>query len=198
MKDSEMQIYTLEEEDFSKIIKLGNKVHGKNYLDEEAIEKTLSKSLSKGFNCSYVAYDTERGGKLIGFRLTYAPGNWEIDKWCTQNLWGVPPEKICYLKCNTIEADYRRQGVGSKLLSKSIEAVKKMGGVAAVTHIWMESPGRGAMKYFAKAGGRFVRLHPNRWLEDCIISNYRCVHHGDYCTCSAAEMILYFGEQNNG
>lgn len=193
-----MRIYTLAEEDFPQIIKLGGRVHGKNYLDTAAIEKIFSKGLSKGLNCNYVAYDGERRDKLIGFRLTYAPGNWEIDKWCTPETWKVLPGKACYFKSNTLEADYRGQGIGTKLLNASIETVKKMEGVAGVTHIWMESPGGSAMKYFAKAGGQFIKLHQNRWLEDCILSNYLCVHHGNCCTCSAAEMILYFGEQENG
>lgn len=187
------------EEDWQAIIKLGNRVHGENYLTMREMEKTFFKGLDKALNCSYVAYDGERGkgGKLIGFRLTYAPGNWEIDKWCTINKWGVPPEKVCYLKSNTINEDYRGQGIGTELLDRSVETVKQMGGVAAVTHIWMESPNGSAMKYFAKVGGQFIKLHKNRWLEDCITSNYHCVHHGDYCICSASEMILYFGEQEN-
>ncbi len=76
---------------------------------------------------------------------------------------------------NITKSEFRGQGLATTLLNRSVETVKKMGGVAAVTHIWMESPGGGAMKYFAKAGGEFVRLHKNRWLEDCIKSNYRCL-----------------------
>ncbi len=194
-----MEIYNLREDDWDAVIRLGNKVQGENYLDFREIEKIFFKGLAKGLNCSYVAYDGERGkgGKLIGFRLTYGPGNWEIDKWCTIRQWKVPPEKVCYLKSLHVEKEYRKQGIGIKLLNKSIDTVKQMGGVAAVAHIWMESPNGGAMKYFSKVGGQFIKLHKNRWLEDCITSNYRCVYHGDYCVCSASEMILYFGEQEN-
>jgi len=189
-----MEISNLIEKDFDKVILLGCRVHGENYLDRRSMEKLFFKSLSKAHNCSYVAYE---GDKLAGFRLTYAPGNWELDKWCSVKQWKVPPEKVCYLKSITVEDEFRGQGLATTLLNRSVETVKKMGGVAAVTHIWMESPGGGAMKYFAKAGGEFVRLHKNRWLEDCIKSNYRCVHHGNDCICSASEMILYFGEQEN-
>ncbi len=189
-----MEISNLIKKDFEKVILLGNKVHGENYLDKRGIEKVFFKSLAKGHNCSYVAYE---GDKLVGFRLTYAPGNWELDRWCSINQWGVPPEKTCYLKCNTVEEEFRGQGIGTELLNRSIKTVKEMGGVAAVTHIWMESPNGSAMKYFTKVGGEFIRLHKNRWLEDCIKSDYLCIHHGDYCTCSASEMILYFGEQEN-
>jgi len=194
-----MEIYNFTERDWSSVIALGNKVNGENYLNFREIEKVFFKGLDRGLNCSYVAYEGERskGGKLIGYRLTYAPGNWEVDKWCTVDAWGVPPEKVAYLKSIAVEEDYRKQGIGIKLLNKSIETVSQMGGVAAVTHIWINSPGGSAMKYIAKAGGHFVKEHKNKWLEDCITSDYRCTIHGNYCTCSAAEMILYFGEQEN-
>ncbi len=189
-----MDIRNFTEKDWAAVISLGGRVHGENYLSLREIEKVFFKGLSKGLNCSYVAYDDE---KLIGFRLTYAPENWETDKWCTVNAWGVPLEKVAYLKSITVEEDYRGQGIGTKLLNSSLETVRKMGGVAAVTHIWINSPGGGAMKYFTKAGGHFIKQHKNKWLEDCITSDYRCIIHGEYCTCSAAEMILYFGEQKN-
>lgn len=192
-----MEIYNLREDDWDAVIRLGNKVQGENYLDFGEIEKVFFKGLDRGLNCSYVAYDGERdkGGKLIGFRLTYAPGKWKIDKWCSINQWKVPPEKVCYLKSLHVEEEYQKQGIGTKLLDKSLDTVKQMGGVAAVAHIWMESPNGSAMKYFTSVGGQFVKLHKNRWLEDCIVSNYKCVQHGEHCTCSASEMILYLGEQ---
>ena len=192
-----MEIYNLKEDDWEAIIKLGNKIQGDNYLNVSEMEKIAFKGLDKGLNCSYVVYDGKRGkgGKLMGFRLTYAPGRWEIDKWCTTKVWGVHPEKVCYFKSICIEKDYRKHGIGTKLLNRSIETVKQMGGSAGIAHLWLESPGGGAIKYFARAGGTFVKNHNNRWLEDCIISNYRCIHHGDYCTCTASEMIIYFGEQ---
>ena len=187
-----MGIVNLAEEHFSEIVRLGNKINGEGYLDDKRMEEIFFKGLSRGLNCNYVACDA---GTLIGFRLGYAPGKWEIDKWCTVQAWGVPPEKVCYLKANMVEEEYRRQGIGTTLLTKSLETAKEMGAVAAVSHLWVDSPSGGAIKYFARADGRFIKIHRNRWLEDCITSNYRCVIHGDYCTCSAAEMIIYLGEQ---
>jgi ribosomal protein S18 acetylase RimI-like enzyme len=190
-----MQIYTLAEEDFPQVIKLANKLNGQGYLDARKMKQVFLKGLSKGLNCNYVAYEQERGSRLIGLRLAYAPGNWQIDKWCTVKAWGVPPDKVCYLKSNMVEEDYWGRGIGTILLNKTISTVKEMGGVAAIAHVWVESPSGTAIKYFTEAGGHFIKLHYNRWLEDCITSDYRCIHHGDNCTCSAVEMIIYFGEQ---
>ena len=187
-----MRIVNLAEKHFPEVIRLGNKINGEGYLSDRKMEEIFLKGLFQDLNCNYVACD---GDILIGFCLGYAPGNWEIDKWCTVKAWGVPPDKVCYLKANMVEEEYRRQGIGTALLNKALETAKKMGAVAAVSHIWVDSPGGSAVKYFAKADGHFIKLHRDRWLETCITSGYRCVHHGDYCTCSAAEMIIYFGEQ---
>ncbi len=192
-----MNIDNLREDDWDAVIRLGAKVHGEAYLDRRSMEKVFFASLSKGLNCSYVAYDGERskGGELIGFRLTLAPDKWEIDKWCTPDKWDVPQDKVCYFKSNTIQEGHRGKGIGPLLLAESIETVKQMGAVAGVTHIWMESPGGSALKYFTKAGGQMIKMHRDRWLEDCKRHGYECIHHGLECCCRGAEMILYFGEQ---
>jgi len=192
-----MKIYNLLEEDFSKIINLGNSIQGENYLNFASMEKIFFKGLDQGLNCNYVAYDGERGDKLIGFRLTYPPGKWKIDEWCTTGQWGVPPEKVCYFKSNLVAESFRGKGLGSELLNLSIEKVKQMGAVAGVAHIWAESPGNSAVKYFNKAGAHFIKSHRSRWLVDCILDGYRCIHHGSRCSCTGEEMIIYFGEQEN-
>lgn len=192
-----MKIYNLREDDWDAVIRLGCRVHGENYLDRRSMEKIFFKGLSRGLNCSYVAYDGKRGDALTGFRLTYAPGNWEIDKWCTPEKWEVPPEKVAYLKSITVAKEYRKHGLGTKLLNKSLETIRQMGGSAAVAHIWLQSPGNGAYKYFSKAGGQTIKVHANRWAEDVAIGNYICAVDGKDCRCNAAEMIIYLGETSN-
>lgn len=187
----------LRAEDFDKVIELGCKVHGNNYLDQSMCEKILRKSIIGDLNCSYVVYEDGREeGKLVGFRLTYAPGMWEIDQWCSTDKWGVPIDKVCYFKSNTVDPDYRGQGIGSTLLQLSINTVKQMGAVAGATHIWMQSPGNSAFGYFTKNGGQLIKVWPSRWNEDCIKDGYDCVRCGTDCHCDAAEMMLYFGEQH--
>jgi hypothetical protein len=164
----DLRLYTLREDDYDRIIELGGSVHGANYLDHRNLDKIYRKSCSRGLCCSYVMYDGFREQKqLVGFRLTYAPGTWEIDKWCSVEDWGVPPEKVCYFKSNTLDEKYR----------------------------WMESPGNSACRYFTKAGGQALWVWPSRWNEDCTNDGYDCIHCGTDCHCTATEMILYFGEQ---
>lgn len=194
----DLRLYDLQKDDFDEIIRLGNTVHGDNYINYQALEKIYQLSFSEEHCCSKVMYDKPRGkGTLIGFRLTYAPGKWEIDKWCSPEDWGTDPGKVCYFKSNTIDADYRGLGIGSHLLDVSIQAVKRQGAIAGVTHIWMQSPGKGAFRYFTKNGGQLIWVWPDRWNEDCSTYGYNCSHCGTDCHCEGAEMILYFGETRN-
>lgn len=199
----DLRLYPLQEDDFDKVITLGAAIHGKNYLSQETLSKILHKSQKNGLCCSYVLYDKPReNGKLVGFRLTYAPGSWEPDEWCSTDKWDVDPEKACYLKSNTIATEYSGQGLGPHLLDVSLQTVKDMGGEAAVTHIWMNSPGNSAFKYFSKTGAKLLWIWPTRWKDDFKNEGYLCAvccRTGAVqpCTCLAAEMILHFGEEEN-
>lgn len=187
-----MQIYNLRVEDFDKIVDLGNKINGDNYLDRQALDRILQKSQKGNLNCSFVAYE---GDALIAFRLTYAPGKWVPDKWCCPEKWKVPADKICYFKANMVDEGHRGQGIGPLLLKRSIETAKLQGAVAGVTHIWMQSPGNSAFKYFTRAGGELVCIHPDRWSEDYVDFGYVCTICGESCHCDGAEMILYFDKR---
>jgi GNAT superfamily N-acetyltransferase len=184
-----MQIYNLRIQDFDKVVALGNKINGINYLDRQALDRILQKSCKYYSNCSFVAYE---GEELIAFRLTYAPGGWEPDKWCCPDKWGIPAEQLCFFKANMVDENYRGQGIGPMLLKKSIEVAKQQGAVGGVTHIWMQSPGQSAYKYFTRAGGKLVCIHPDRWKEDYRDFGYICSVCGNDCHCDGAEMILYF------
>ena len=146
-------------------------------------------SFRDGLNASFVAYDEAR---LVGFRLTYAAGNWPIDEWCTPDEWGHDVDKVCYFKCNTVDEDYRGKGLGGKLLRQSVSVAKQQGSTAGLSHIWLQSPGNSAYRYMTRAGGVMIKKHPDRWLQNSLEDGYYCVIcHGE-CHCEAAEMILEF------
>jgi len=185
---TEFDYKNLTPNDFSKIITLGNKVHGAGYLDDQNIQQWYQQGLRNGINSGYVVYD---GDKLIGFRITFACENWQIDKWCSPDLWQVATDKVCYFKCNTVDENYRGHGIGGKLLKLSIEACKRQGAQAGVSHLWRQSPGNSAVKYFTKCGGELVKSHPDKWFE-ASQNGYDCILCGFNCHCEAAEMIIYF------
>ena len=201
----DLRLYDLREDDFDVIISLGNSVHGNNYVNHDELDQIYRKSCTQGLCCSKVMYDRPRDvGKLIGFRLTYAPGQWDYisDIQCSSEEWGESPEKVCYFKSITIDSDYRGLGIGPYLLDVSIQTVKRQGGVAGVTHIWIKSPGTNPFKYFAKAGGELLWVWPDRWKQDPEGGGYQCrlcCKTGVLrpCGCLAAEMILHFGETRN-
>jgi len=195
IKDKKVQVTYREmlPEDFSAIIALGTAVHGAGYIDNDNMiawyEKGLTKQKNSALiNANFVAYYEE---KLIGFRLTYAVNQWETDEWCSPKLWQHPVDKVCYFKCNTVDENYRGYGVGSQLLNLSTKAAIEQGAVAGVSHLWKQSPGNSAVKYFTKCGGILVKEHPDRWNE-MSKQGYECPACENECHCVAAEMIINF------
>ena len=175
-------------EDYSAVIALGTLVHGEGYIDQDKIALWVQQGLKDQLNASYVAYD---GDKLVGFRLTYAAQQWQLDNWCSPTLWQVAPEQVCYFKCNTVDENYRGYGIGSQLLKLSIQTTKQQGAQAGISHLWMQSPGNSAVKYFTKCGGHLVKQHMDRW-NALSKQGYFCPICANDCHCSAAEMIIYF------
>lgn len=175
-------------DDFEQIMQLANHVHGDGYLTPDVMQRWYLQGLAHGINAGFVAYDQQQ---LIGFRITFAAGQWRVDQWSTPTLWRVPVEQVCYFKCNTVDEQYRGAGVGGKLLRLSIDAAKQQGATAGVSHLWKQSPGNSAVKYFSKCGGELVKSHPDKWHQDSL-DGYNCILCGFDCHCEAAEMIIYF------
>lgn len=186
---TEIQLFPLSPKHFEDVIKLGNIVHGDNYLNTHDLQEMYQQGLVEDHNLSFVAYDKTT---IVGFRITFAPNQWSIDKWCTPSGWQHPSNSVCYFKSIAIDDTYRGFGLGGKLLTASIEEAKKVGAEAGIAHLWRQSPGNSAVKYFTKAGGRLVNDHPDRWNQSHYGDGYICPVCADDCHCVAAEMILDF------
>ncbi|WP_064791340.1 GNAT family N-acetyltransferase [Shewanella woodyi] len=182
-------IEALAPEHFEDVIALGNKVHGDGYLDLQLMQSLYKKGIKNEINANFVAL---LNNELVGFRLTYAPGNWQPDKWCLPDAWGVEPDKVCYFKCNTVAKEHRGTGIGGKLLQASIAATKYQGAKAGISHLWKDSPNNSAVNYFTKAGGVLIKEYPNRWNDTKEHPDYICILCGSECHCTACEMILIF------
>lgn len=172
---------------FSQVVKLATDVHGENYLSQHNIEAFYQRGLKHGINASWVALD---GDLLVGFRITYS--HWQPDKWCSPELWQLPSDKVCYFKCNTVDANYRGKGIGSAMLKRSIACAKQQGYLAGLAHIWLDSPNNSAFLYFSRCGGKTIRHHPDKWQSLSLQDNFSCPLCGPLCHCSAAEMLLKF------
>ncbi len=173
---------------FPQVIILANQVHGDGYLDLESLKQWTEKGIVNDINSSFVALLND---KVVGFRSTYSAKFWQIDQWCSPDLWQVDSEKCCYFKCNSVDAKYRGLGIGKKLLQLAIEAVVQQGAVAGISHLWKQSPNNSAVSYFTKCGGNLIKSHPNRWNE-ASEQGYNCILCGNDCHCEAAEMVIYF------
>ena len=179
---------TLTHSDFKQVITLANDVHGEGYLDENKINLWYKKGIIDNINASFVVYDDKN---LVGFRITFCANNWTIDKWSSPSLWNVSQTNVCYFKCNTVDKKYRGQGLGKKLLNMSIQASKKQGAQAGVSHLWQQSPNNSAVAYFTKCGGELIKQHADKWNKESK-QGYNCVLCGFDCHCTASEMIIYF------
>lgn len=193
--DNTYYVNLLKEEDFDKVIELGNRIFGDGYLSQEVMRDVLKKSVKDGINCSFTLSMSEGDGvrKLIGFRLTYAPGQW-MDSYSFETrpeLWGFGPDKVAYMKSNCLDEKFRGSGLGRMLLDHAIGATRRAGAEAAVAHIWMNSPGNSAYKYFLRAGGKEVVVYPAYW-TNLHSEEAPCIHCGSSCICPAAEMIIDF------
>lgn len=184
-----MIIRALKPLDFAAVIKLGEKVHGAGYMDLVELSTVYRKGIKNNINASFVALENNQ---LIGFRLTYAPGQWQADPWCTVDEWEVAFEDVCYFKSNTIAQAARGKGLGGKLLAISKAAAEKQGAKAGASHLWQQSPHNAAVRYFTKAGGKLIKLHPQRWHQRNVGDDYICVLCGTDCHCVACEMLLLF------
>jgi N-acetylglutamate synthase-like GNAT family acetyltransferase len=174
--------------DFAAVIHLATQVHGEGYLDQASMQAWYEKGLKNGINAGFVVYHEQH---LVGFRITYAVQQWQIDQWCSTELWPVAAEHVCYFKCNTVDENYRGHGIGGELLKRSIAAAKQQGARAGVSHLWKQSPGNSAVKYFTKCGGIMIKNHPDRWHE-LSLAGYECPICHNNCRCEAAEMMVVF------
>lgn len=190
MTQSSAIIYApLQPEHFDGVVTLGNHVHGDNYLSLDSLASMFEKSFHGEINASWVALDDE---KVVGFRITYAHSHWQPDKWCTPERWQVPADKVCYFKCNTVSPDYQGCGIGSTMLSHSIDSARQQGALAGLAHIWLASPGNSAFKYFSKNGGELIKKHPDKWRYEALYEGYDCPVCDGVCACEGAEMLLKF------
>lgn len=180
---------TMQPDHFADILQLANRVHGDNYLDLATLTELYQRGIKHGINAGFVALSA---GEVVGYRLSYAAGQWPLDEWCSVKLWPVSTDVMAYFKSVAVDPELQGQGLGSMLLQASVSALRRQGALAGLAHIWRESPGNAAERYFSKAGATLVKVHPDRWLHLCESAGYICPRCGERCHCSAAEMTLLF------
>lgn len=192
---TDLSICELGPEHFKQVVDLGNRIHGTNYLQLDQMEDILHKSKKDStsgspVNCSLVITPKDDPSRVVGFRLTYAPGKWEVGRGCTPALWPYPQSEVCYLKSNTLDPEFQGRGVGGLLLRLSLDKARMAGALGGVAHIWLQSPNNKAFRYFSKAGGKVVKIHKEFWYEYSLDTGYVCTVDGYPCRCSAAEMLI--------
>lgn len=190
-KSDQIRYSELTPEHFSAVLELGNRVQGDGYLNLENLTDYYQRGIKNRINAGLVAFYNDQ---LVGFRLTFAQGQWEIDEWSTPDKWQLDSSRVCYFKCNTVDPAMQGYGIGSELLRRAVEKAKQQGSLAGLAHIWLASPGNSAFRYFSKNGGRLIKKHPNKWQYAALYEGYDCPVCDELCKCVAAEMLLNFAD----
>ena len=184
-------IAVMDERFLPQVVSLANQVHGKNYLDLAKLAELHLQGIKHNINASYVALIDKQ---VVGYRLSFAAGQWPLDEWCSVPLWPVPPPQMAYFKSVAVAPELQGQGLGTQLLQASIGSLQQQGATAGLAHIWQQSPGNAAQRYFSKAGASLLKVHADRWLHLSKTAGYLCPICGNRCHCTAAEMVLSFAD----
>lgn len=186
----QLRFRQMEMADFPHVMALGNKVHGENYLTDDNLPDYFARGQTDdGRNLHWLAFADD---VLVGIRLTFAPGKWDVDAWCTPNAWPFPAEQLCYFKCSAVDPDFQGGGVGKSLLYHSMIEAQGAGCLGGLAHIWRQSPNNSAFEYFTRCGGELIQDHKNRWYRSSVDDGYYCPVCDGICHCTAAEMLLRF------
>jgi GNAT superfamily N-acetyltransferase len=191
-----VQIVELKPVSFTAVVALANQIHGENYLSEATLAQMQRQGIKHDINASFIAVDEAQ--QVLGYRLSFAAGQWQPDQWCSQSLWPVTADNMAYFKSVGVAADKRGKGIASALLQTSVAALRRQGARAGLAHIWRESPGNAAQRYFSYAGATLVKVPPDRWRALSETTGYHCPRCGTLCRCSAAEMVLQFSPISSG
>ncbi|MDP4537445.1 GNAT family N-acetyltransferase [Alkalimonas collagenimarina] len=175
--------------DAESLLQLATKVHGDGYLDKQTLQQFVELGCAQGINASFVAY---QDSILVGYRLSFSAGRWQADRWCSPQLWPVAAADMAYFKSVAVEPGCQGQGIGSALLQASVDVLQQQGAKAGLAHLWQQSPGNSAVRYFTKAGGKLIAVHQDKWLALSLNDGYFCPVCQGECHCSAAEMVLQF------
>lgn len=182
------QLYTLEPEFYQEVVGLANTVHGEGYLTFTDLASMVAQGCQKGKNASFVAVVNN---KVVGYRLSFAAGQWQPDQWCSVEHWPVTFATMAYFKSVAVSPTLQGYGIGQALLQQSSRILAQQGAKAGLAHLWRESPNNSAVRYFSKAGGKLIAIHNKRW-QHLSAQGYICPRCNVLCSCSAAEMMLFF------
>lgn len=182
------QILPLQKLHYHAVVSLANEVHGEGYINEPILAAMVEQGILHDKNASFVALSNQT---VVGYRLSFAAGQWQPDSWCTLTKWPLPLKSMAYFKSVAIKPAYQGKGIGQALLQQSIMVLNQQGAKAGLAHLWCESPNNSAVRYFTKAGGQLLNIHPNRW-QHLSAAGYDCPRCRALCCCSAAEMVMVF------
>ncbi len=176
----------LRERDLVQALPIANRVGGDDYYTEELLATYRRRCARDGISCALAAWSDDR--RLLGFRLTLPPGNWERGRGHGHSsaAWPADISRLGYFQSCFVDADHTGRGIGRALSTEAIRRLRQLGALGAVAHSWKESPHDSSRRALTGLGFTVVAEHENYWSQ----IPYRCHRCGVPCRCTALEMVL--------
>lgn len=187
----EFLISPFEENHISAVLPFTDRWIGENYFSESDLIRLINESRApvpdlgnREISASCLAW---QGQKLIGVRISLAPGRWEKGTIPFLNSqWPIKGIEVGYFKTLFVHGDFRGLGIGQRLSQASMVILRQQGAKGIVSHSWLESPGNSSQNYLLKNGFVEIGRHPLFWNR----LDYKCVRcQPEACQCTAVEMF---------
>jgi ribosomal protein S18 acetylase RimI-like enzyme len=164
---------------------LADRVVGPGYYPQATVLEYLDRATKDGVVCAHVAFLGER---LVGFRFALPPGRWSSGRGrgLSPDRWPVPLEQAAYFQSAYVDFDAMGHGIGRRMATMALDALRRLGALAVVTHSWKEAPHGSSFRYLSRLGFQPVAEYPEYWSE----VDYTCWLDGKPCRCTAVEMVL--------
>lgn len=171
--------------DATAVAALADRLIGDGYYPAETILADLERSRVGDRALCYVAESNDR---LVGFRITFPPGQWSSGRGTglTPAAWPAPLDRAGYFQSCFVDRSMTGHGIGRRLSSMALADLAECGAELVVGHVWKESPHNSSLRYVTRLGFRPVAEHPRYWAEvDYLCSGCR----QRPCLCTAIEVI---------
>ena len=156
---------------FEALIVLANQVHGDNYLNYQQLSHYYQLGIKNEINASWVAI---QNGRLVGFRLTFAPQQWDLDQWCSTVKWPCQPQQVCYFKCTQLTKQCAAKALAQPCYFTR-NSVKQQGG--SLVWLYLGTVRAIVRTNISLSGGKIIKQHPGSGiytaLKTVILSDLR-------------------------
>lgn len=167
----------------SKVLLLLSDQLGEGYMDVSDIT----------FGPKEFLFVAEYDGEVVGFALSVILDKDDFKNHLLGQKYRTPADirisdqmgTLALIDSIAIDPSYQKRGIGSKLVKKSLEALREAGAKAVTSFGWKEGDNVNIGPTFRYFGFKERKEFEKFWHQDSIEKDYDCPHCGNPCNCSA-------------